>query len=406
MKLEFNSFFPFMHRIHSEERGMSISFPPSVDFGQSYNTNTAGVTVTNDTALKQSAYWRAINLLSSQIAAFPIGKFKRLKNSDTEEIFDDSVRLLTQKTNRVMRSFIWRESMQANVLVDGNGYSFIEKNRGGKPLALKLLDSINMTPQTNGSDIVYRYFQDVYDPSQVLHIPGLSFDGIKGRAVLNVAAENMGLGLAMQKYSANFFKNGAKQSGVLMHPHALSDTAKGGLRKSFDKKMKDEEGGTMILDEGMKYIPISIPPDQQQLLQSKQFSIQDLARWFGVPPYMLFEESRSTFNNISEQGISFVRYTLTQWVERWEAEINEKLLMEGEKDDHFFKFNMNSLMRGSLKERMVAYKAGLDIGLYNIDEVRRLEDLNNLPDGKGKKHTVQLNRTTIDKIGENGNNGE
>lgn len=407
MRLEFNGFFPFMHRVHGEVRGNSITFPPSVDFGQSYSTITAGVTVTNDTALKQSAYWRAINLLSSQIASFPIGKFKKLKNGDTERIFDDTVKLINRKVNRVMRPFIWRESMQANVLVNGNAYSVIEKNRGGKPLSLILLDSTNMTPQTNGVDIVYRYIDNVYNPDQILHIPGLSFDGIKGRAVLNVAAESMGVGLAMQKYSANFFKNGAKQSGVLMHPHALSDEAKGGIRKSFEKKMKDKEGGTMILDEGMKYVPIGIPPDQQQLLQSKQFSVQEIARWFGIPPYMLFEESRSTFNNISEQGISFVRYTLTQWVERWEAELDAKLLTEEEKDNQFFwKFNMNSLMRGNLKERMEAYRTGLDLGIYNIDEVRGFEDLNELPNGQGKKHIIQVNRTPIEKLGENGNNGD
>ena len=411
MQLSLDGTFPFIHIVeNTQERGMTINWPTAeLDLyfqGNGYNTETAGVTVTNDSALKNSAYWRAINLLSSQTASFPVGKFKKLPNGDTQEVFDDSVRLITQTTNRVMRSFIWRESMQANVLVNGNGYSFIERSNAGKILSLRLLDPVNMQPQTDGSDIVYKYIDKVFLPHQVFHIPGLSFDGIKGRAVLDVAAESMGVGLAMQKYSALMFKNGAKQTGVLMHPNTLSDNAKGGLRKSFEKKLKGEEGGTMILDEGMKWIPTGIPPDQAQLLQSKQFSVQEIARWFGVPPYMLFEESRSTFNNISEQGLSFVRYTLTQWVERWEAELNAKILTEEEKADHFWKFNMNSLMRGSLKERMEAYRTGLDLGIYNIDEVRALEDLNQLPGGMGGKHLVQINRTPIDKIGENGKQGD
>ena len=412
MKLDFNGTFPFIHRINgSEERGTpTINWPTAeLDLyfqGNGYNTQTAGITVTSDTALKHSAYWRATNLISSQTAAFPLGKFKRLRSGDVKEIFDDSVRLVTRKTNRVMRSFIWREAMQANALVNGNGYSFIEKTNDGKPVALKLLDPVNMQPQTDGETVVYKYVDRVFDSSQVFHIPGLSFDGIKGRAVLDIAAESMGVGLAMQKYSALMFKNGAKQTGVLMHPQQLSTTAREGLRKSFDKKLKGEEGGTMILDEGMKWIPTGIPPDQAQLLQSKQFSVQEIARWFGVPPHLLFEESRSTFNNISEQGIEFVRYTLTQWVTRWEAELNEKLLLEDEKESYFWKFNMNSLMRGSLKDRMEAYRTGLDLGIYNIDEVRALEDLNQLPGGEGKKHLVQINRTSIEKIGENGNNTE
>ena len=412
MRLDFNGVFPFIHRLESaEERGTPTINWPTADLdvyfqGNGYNTSTAGVSVTSDTALKSSAYWRAVNLIGSQTAAFPLGKFKRLPNGDTQKIYDDSVKLVTRKTNRIMRSFIWREATQANALVNGNGYSFIEKTNGGVPVALKLLDPVNVTPQTDGDIIVYKYLDRVFDSSQIFHIPGLSFDGIKGRAVLDVAAESMGVGLAMQKYSALMFKNGAKQTGVLMHPQTLSTKARDGLRTSFDKKLKGDEGGTMILDEGMKWIPTGIPPDQAQLLQSKQFSVQEIARWFGVPPHLLFEESRSTFNNISEQGMEFVRYTLTQWVERWEAELNEKLLTEDEKDNHFWKFNMNSLMRGSLKERMEAYRTGLDLGIYNIDEVRALEDLNQLPGGDGKKHLVQMNRTTIEKLGDNGNSGD
>jgi len=209
----------------------------------------------------------------------------------------------------------------------------------------------------------------------------------------------------MQKYSANLFKNGAKQSGILTHPLPLSEQARQGLRKSFDKNMKDKEGGTMILDEGMKWQSTSIPPDQQQLLQSKKFSVDEIARWFGIPPHLLFEESRSTFNNIAEQGISFVRYTLTQWVERWEAELHAKLLTAKEQKDHFFRFDMDSLMRGSLKERMEAYRTALDMGIWNIDEVRRKEGDNKLPDGLGEKYIVQVNRTPIENLGNGKENG-
>lgn len=409
MQVEFNGFFPFIHRIFGEQRASAILSEERYgwDIGGFYQTNTAGIKVNENTALKQSAYWRAINLLGSQMASFPLGLFRRLDNGDTEEIFKDpGLRLLTRQPNNIMTPFIWRESTQANVLVNGNGYSFIDRERGGTPIALKPLDPTQVEPKTNGDILVYDYAGQAIDPYFMLHIPGLSFDGVKGKAVLQVAAENMGVGLAMQKYSSKFFENGAKQSGVLMHPGKLSTPAKDGVRTSFNKKMKDKEGGTMVLEEGMKYVPLSIPPHDQQLLESKQFSIQDMARWFGVPPYLLFEESRSTFTNIENQGAEFVRYTLTQWVERWEGELDAKLLTEAQRDDHFYKFNMNSLLRGSPKDRATAYKIFLDYGIFNIDEVRALEDKNKLPNGQGEKHIVQLNRTTIDKIGEDENNGE
>ena len=407
MEYKLNATFPFIWKMNGDtEKRATVNWPNAgldVWFSDSgYQTSVAGVTVTEETALKHAAYWRAINLLSSQIASFPLRLYKRLPNGDTQEIVKHpAVRLLTKKPNEITDPFIYRETMQANVLTWGNGYSQIIRAKNSDPIELRILDSKNMNPRSDGKKIAYNYLDKTgIDSSEILHIKGLGFDGVKGKAPIQAAAESIGSGLAMQKYTNDFFKNGAKQSGVLMHPMNLSEQARTGVRTSFNKKMKDKEGGTMILDEGMKYQNISIPPDQQQLLQSKQFSVQDIARWFGIPPFMLFEETRSTFNNISEQGISFVRYTLTQWVERWEAELESKLLTIEEQEDHFFKFNMDSLMRGNAKDRFESYRVGLDLGVYSINEVRRLEELNSILGGD--EHLIQLNRTTLNNLG-NGN---
>ncbi len=405
MEVLVNSKFPFIHKLNGEKRGFTLGTGGSGsdnkwktwDFwGGGYGTTTAGISVTKDTALKQSAYWRAVNLLSSQIASFPIGLFERLSNGDTHEITDHpAVKLLKLRPNSWMNPLIWRESMQANTLIHGNGYSYIERTGNGEPIALKMMDSTQTEPAIAGDTLAYKYGSDIYDSFLVLHIPSLIIDGIKGKAILEVAAESMGVGLAMQKYSANFFKNGAKQTGVLQHPMALSPDTITKMRESFEKKMKDKEGGTMILDEGMKYQPLSIPPDQQQLLQSKQFSVQELARWFGIPPHLLFEESRSTFNNISEQGIEFVRYTLTQWVTRWEAELKIKLLTVKEQESYFFKMNMNSLLRGDLKSRYDAYGIGVEKGWLSPNEVRGWEDLNKIPGGD--TYTQQINKEPLNE---------
>jgi len=396
-----NGKFPFIHRLEEgvEHRGQVLLPWSTLDdwFAlDGYQTNTAGITITDETALKHSAYWRAVNLLSSQIASFPIGLFRRLPNGDTEEITDHpAVKLLTRKPNDLYTPFIWRESCQANVLTRGNSYSGIDKNSSGKPMSITMLNTDDMKIRVNGGKKIYDYNNTLYDPSQILHIPGLSFDGIKGKSVLHVAAESMGVGLAMQKYSASFYKSGAKQSGFLQHPQSLSPEAIAGMRASFNKNMKDVEGGTMILDEGMKYQPNSTPPIDQQLLQLKQFSVQEIARWFGIPVHLLMEESRSTFNNIAEQGLSFIIYTLTQWVERWESELEAKLLMESERDDHFFKFNMNSLLRGNPKDRGDFISQMIQNGVLSINEGRKLEDLNSIEGGD--KHYIQVNMQAINE---------
>lgn len=391
--------FPFLHRI-STGTGASGGNTDMMTWdywynGSSYNSSTAGINVTSTTALKLSAYWRAINLLSSQIAGFPIGLFKRLPNGDTEQITDHpSVKLLKLRPNNIMNPLVWRESMQASALIHGNGYSLIERTSTGVPTALKMLDATQVDPRTDGNSLVYKCGNmGGYDSYYILHIPSLIFDGIKGKAILEAAAESMGVALAMQKYSADTYQNGAKQSGVLTHPLQLSDTAVDGVRRSFNKKIKDKDGGVMVLDEGMKFQPLSMPPDQQQLIQSKQFSVQDMARWFGIPPYLLFEESRSTFTNIESQGLEFVRYTLTQWVTRWEAELKIKLLTADEQQDHFYKMNMGSLLRGDLKSRYEAYGIGIEKGWLNPNEVRGLEDLNKIPGGD--IYTQQINKEPL-----------
>ena len=403
--------FPFIHKEKPAEQQRSgpptINWPSAsldVYFSESgYKTEAAGVDITHNTVLKHAAYWRAINLLSSQIASFPRDLYQRLPNGDTKELRNHVSYKLINQPNSVSTSFIFFESMQSCVLTYGNAYAYIKRKGNGDPVELMILDPAQVKPRLIKDELIYEVGEGgIVDPFFMLHIPGLSYDGVKGKSPVEVAGESIATGLAMQKFINNFYKNGAKQSGVLTHPHTLSPQARDNLRKDFEKKMKSKEGGTLILDEGMKYQGLSIPPDQAQLLESRRFSVEDIARWFGVPPHLLFEESRSTFNNIAEQGISFVRYTLIQWVSRWEAELNRKLLNGGEQEDHYFKFNVNALMRGNAKDRFEAYRAGLDLGIFSINEVRQLEEMNRI-DG-GDVHLVQLNRVPLNKISDGQNN--
>ena len=186
MLFELSSKFPFVSRISGEQRTAKLQGIKRLwdEWLMGGGTTSAGVTVNGETALKHSAYWRAVNLLSSQIASFPIGLFKRLPNGNTEEIFKHpAVRLLTRQANNIMTPFIWKESTQANALTRGNGYSYIKRDGGGSPLSLTILDSDNMDPRAEDNQLIYDYGGDIIDPYYILHIPGLSFDGVKGKSV-------------------------------------------------------------------------------------------------------------------------------------------------------------------------------------------------------------------------------
>jgi len=364
-----------------------------------------GVRVNEDNAITLSAVWRAVSIYSSLIASLPIQLFKR--NGDTSEQITEhpGLDLLTVKPNEVMTAFTFKESLQSKPLTSGNGYAYIWQ-RNGVPKELQLLDSEDVEIKVkDGRKIFYdvRNLKNNIPAWQMLHIKGLSFDGITGKSPIEVARESMGGGLALQEFANKFFANGAQSSGILMYPGSLRPEAKKNLKDSFkrDNAGLKNSSKTMILEEGMKYQSLTIPPEQAQFLLSRKFSVLEIARWYGLPPHLLMDNDKATYNNTELQGIEFLVYSLRSWLKRWEAEMNLKLLTTDQQKNHFFKFNIMSLLRADSKSRAEFYTKMLDFGVFNINEVRRLENLNGIG-SDGDKHLVQLARTDLKKIGTNG----
>lgn len=364
-----------------------------------------GVRVTEDNAITLSAVWRAVSIYSSLIASLPIQLFKR--DGDTSEQITEhpGLDLMTVKPNEVMTAFTFKESLQTFPLTWGNGYAYIWMSNG-VPKELQLLKADDVEPKIlDGRKLFYdvRNFKNNIPTRNMLHIKGLSFDGIQGKSPVDVARESMGGGLALQQFANKFFGNGAQSSGVLMYPGSLKPEAKKNLKDSFkrDNAGLKNTSKTMILEEGMKYLPLTIPPEQAQFLASRKFSVLEIARWYGLPPHLLMDNDKATYNNTELQGIEFLVYSLRSWLKRWEAEMNLKLLTTDQQRNHFFKFNIMSLLRADSKSRAEFYRIMLDMGVFTINEVRRLENLNGI--GKdGDKHLVQLARTDLAKIGVNG----
>ena len=248
-------------------------------------------------------------------------------------------------------------------------------------------------PTMDGTSVILR-------PSEVLHVPGLGFDGLVGYSPIAMAKNAIGLSMAAEEYGAKFYANGAAPSGVLEHPGVLKDPAK--VRDSWNAAFGGSSNShkVAVLEEGLKYTPISISPNEAQFLETRKFQIDEIARIFRVPPHMVGDLEKSSFSNIEQQSLEFVKYTLDPWVVRWEQSLSRALLSETEKKSYFFKFNLEGLLRGDYQSRMQGYSIGIQNGFMCPNDVRELENLDLIPDELGgNKYMVNGNMVDLKNVG-------
>ena len=231
----------------------------------------------------------------------------------------------------------------------------------------------------------------------VLHIPGLGFDGLVGYSPIAMAKNAIGLSIAAEEYGSKFYANGAAPSGVLEHPGTIKDPAR--LRENWNSTFggSANSGKVAVLEEGMKYTPISISPEQAQFLETRKFQIVEIARLFRVPPHMIGDLDKSSFSNIEQQSLEFVKYTLDPWVIRWEQSLFRSLLTPEEKKTYFFKFNLEGLLRGDYESRMNGYAIGRQNGWLSANDIRELENMDKIP--YGDVYLVNGNMLPLDKAG-------
>ena len=236
--------------------------------------------------------------------------------------------------------------------------------------------SMDDAPTVKGSTVIL-------PPSEVLHIPGLGFDGLVGYSPIAMAKNAIGMAIACEEYGAKFFANGAQPSGVLEHPGTLKDPSR--VRESWQSTFGGSHNANKVavLEEGMKYTPISISPEQAQFLETRKFQINEIARIFRVPPHMVGDLEKSSFSNIEQQSLEFVKYTLDPWVSRWEQSMARSLLTPEEKKQYFVKFNVDGLLRGDYQSRMNGYAVGRQNGWMSANDIRELENLDRIPEELG-----------------------
>lgn len=367
------------------------------DFSLLFGRTTSGKTVNERTALQTTAVYACVRILSETIASLPLHVYRYTeggKAKDTEHVL---YTLLHDEPNPDMTSFVFRETLMSHLLIWGNAYAQIIRDRSGQVIGLYPLLPDQMSIHRSEKGKLYyvynRYEEDnpnfqekgsiVLSQEEVLHIPGLGFDGLIGYSPIALAKNAVGMTLACEEYGASFFGNGANPGGVLEHPGILKDPAK--VRDSWNAVYQGTRNAykVAVLEEGMSYKQIGIPPEEAQFLETRKFQINEIARLFRIPPHMVGDLEKSSFSNIEQQSLEFVKYTLDPWVVRFEQALKKSLLLPEEKKTHFIKFNVDGLLRGDYQSRMNGYAIGRQNGWLSTNDIRELEELNPIPPEEG-----------------------
>ncbi|MCK9287801.1 MAG: phage portal protein [Sphaerochaetaceae bacterium] len=358
--------------------------------------STAGKSVTERSAMQMTAVYSCVRILSEAVAELPLHLYKYTDDGGKAKAIDHPLyRILHDEPNPEMSSFVFRETLMTHLLLWGNAYAQIIRNGKGEVIGLYPLipNKMSVDRDENGR-LYYRYNRGgdeaikgmetvILSPRDVLHIPGLGFDGLVGYSPIAMAKNAIGLAIATEEYGAKFFANGAAPSGVLEHPGTIKDPTK--VREAWMSQFggSSNSGKVAVLEEGMKYTPISISPEQAQFLETRKFQINEIARIFRVPPHMVGDLEKSSFSNIEQQSLEFVKYTLDPWVIRWEQSIMRTLLSQEEKDSMFVKFNVEGLLRGDYASRMNGYAVARQNGWMSANDIRELENLDKIPTEDG-----------------------
>lgn len=359
----------------------------------------SGETVNEKSAMQIATVYACVRLLAETVAGLPLHMYRYI--SDTElgkaRAKDHPLyKLLYRQPNPEMTSFSFRETMMTHLLLWGNAYAQVIRDGRNNILSLYPLLPENMeVDRDKQGRIVYIYTsysdetpklqnkQVIFRADEIFHIPGLGFNGLIGFSPIAMMKNSLGMNLAVEKYGSAFFKNGAQPSGVLEHPSVLKNPEK--IRENWS----DVYGGpnnahkVAVLEEGMQYKAISLPPEDSQFLSTRQFGVNEICRIFRVPPHMVQDLSHATFSNIEHQSIDFVVHTLTPWLVRWEQSIIKDLLLPEEQDIFFPKFNVDGLLRGDYESRMSGYATGISNGFLSPNDVHRLENMDLIPAEKG-----------------------
>jgi HK97 family phage portal protein len=366
-----------------------------------YGQSSAGPVITAESAMRLSAVWACVRVLSETIASLPLHVYRDLPNGDREKAKDTpEYAILHDRPNSRMTSFIWREVGEGHVETWGNHYAEIVRDGQKRLQELHLLRVDRMEVKWESGARRYHYrnpdgSETVLQERDVFHVPGMGFDGLVGYSVLRNHRDTLGLAQAAQEYGSSFLRNNARPAMVLKHPKTLDEGIINRLGVQMDKLRGSKGAGkTVVLEEGLDFSPIGIAPEDAQYIETRKFQTAEIARLFGVPPHMIGDVERSTSwgAGIEEQTLGFVKFVIGSRLKRWEQEINSKLLAG---TDLTAEFSVEGLLRADIKTRYSAYQIGRNGGWLNPNEIRRFENLPRREDEGGDEYLLPLNVASV-----------
>ena len=363
----------------------SVSAAPVFYFG----TSGSGKSVTAQTAIQLSTVYACVRVISETVASLPLGVYEATDDGNLKAGDHPLYHLLHDEPNAEMTSFVFREVMLAHLLLYGNSYSQIIRSGKNTVVGLYPLlpDHMDVDRDSKGN-LTYTYITSdgktvVIKPQDILHIPGLGFDGIIGYSPIALEKNAIGLGIASEEYGSKFFSNGARPSGILTHPNTVKNPK--AVRESWNSAYggSSNSNRVAILEEGMTFTPLSIPNNEAQFLETRKFQVNEICRIFRVPPHLVGNLEHATFSNIEHQSIDFAVHTIRPWLVRIEQSMNRALFTDQEKGRFYVQFNIDGLMRGDYKSRMEGYAIARQNGWMSANDIRALENQNPIPKEEG-----------------------
>jgi HK97 family phage portal protein len=367
-------------------------------------TTLAGVPINPTSAMTLPTYYACIKAISEDIGKLPLLTYRRIDPRGKERASDHPLyALLHDAPNDDMEAMTFRETLTQYALAWGNGYALIDRDSRMQAVALHPIHPSRVVIRRNDEgDLVYDVYGSEFLPGSpltnmyrvrsddMLHIRGLGAEGVSGYSVAQLAAESLGLSLAAQTFGAAFFGNGAAMSGVLQHPGKLSDQAAKHLRESFESVYSGphNSGKVGILEEGMVYSRMAIPPNDAQFLETRLFQVRDVCRWFRMPLHKVGDLEFATYTNIEQQAIEYVTDTLMPWCVRWEQQLNRKLF--GVQSSFFCEHALQGLMRGDMAARADFYTRMFGVAVLSPNDIRELENMSPIGD-EGDEYFVASN---------------
>ena len=392
--------------------------PKNVSVGSAYRFffggSTAGKNVTERSSMQMTAVYSCVRVLAEAVAGLPLHLYKYTDSGGKDKALEHPLYfLLHDEPNPEMTSFVFRETLMTHLLLCGNAYAQLIRNGRGEVVGIyPLMPNRVSVNRDDKGNIYYKYLRGLEDAhlnkenevillhSEVLHIPGLGFDGLVGYSPIAMAKNAIGMAIACEEYGAKFFANGATPGGILEHPGVVKDPER--VRASWNSAFGGSANANKVavLEEGMKYTPISISPNEAQFLETRKFQINEIARIFRVPPHMVGDLEKSSFSNIEQQSLEFVKYTLEPWLIRWEQSLVRSLILPGDKGKYFIKFNVDGLLRGDYESRMNGYATARQNGWMSANDIRALENLDQISEEDGGNlYLINGNMTKLKDAG-------